>query len=252
MEHATPEVRRLLDQEAYYGFAGLLFGSPEEHRPFWVSRPYAIRAAEFKLSQLAAAKRLGLHIPPTLITNEPAAVQAFYEEHRGNIICKPIWKGSLDVEEKTELGQPHFIYTNQVLPHHLESLDGVQATAHCFQQYIEKRLEIRVVVIGGQVFAIEIDSQRSERTRIDWRRAYADLRYQEHRLPDDVKYRLLQMVRVFGLQFASMDMILTPEGEYVWIEANPNGQFYWLEPPTGLPMAQAMANLLLYPKEYGV
>ena len=49
-----------------------------------------------------------------------------------------------------------------------------------------------------------------------------------------------------------MDLILTPEGEYVWIEANPNGQFYWLEPPTGLPMAQAMANLLVSPEDFAL
>lgn len=65
-----------------------------------------------------------------------------------------------------------------------------------------------------------------------------------------MKQRLFQMVRIFGLQFASMDMILTPDGEYVWIELNPNGQFYWMELPTGVPLAQAMANLLLYPEEY--
>jgi hypothetical protein len=27
----------------------------------------------------------------------------------------------------------------------------------------------------------------------------------------------------FGLHYASMDIILTPEGESVWLEANPNG-----------------------------
>ncbi len=249
-ESYPSEVRKLLDQEAYYGFAGLLFGSSDGQYPFWVSRPYAIRAAEFKVSQLAVARQLGLHIPRTLITNEPTAVQAFYEECQGNVICKPVWKGSLEFGEETLPDQPRFIYTNQVLPHHLEAVDGVRATAHCFQEYIDKRLEIRVVVIGCQMFAIGIDSQQSERTRIDWRRAYPDLHYYEHCLPDDLKQQLFQLVRIFGLQFASMDLILTPNGEYVWIEANPNGQFYWLEPPTGLPMAQAMANLLMHPGEY--
>jgi len=67
-----------------------------------------------------------------------------------------------------------------------------------------------------------------------------------------MEQKLFQFVRLFGLQYSSMDMILSQEGEYVWVEANPSGQFLWLAPPTGLPMAEAMANLLYNPEEYGL
>ncbi|MBV9689510.1 MAG: hypothetical protein JO202_07345 [Ktedonobacteraceae bacterium] len=251
-ERYAPEIGKLLSQEAYYGFLGLLLGSPDDQQPFWVSRPYAIRVAEFKASQLALAQRLGLRVPKTLITNEPGAVQVFYEECEGKVICKPVWKGNLTPGEQATPEQPRIIYTNHVQYEHLALLDGVRATAHCFQQYIEKQLEVRVVVIGRQMFAVTIHSQASENTRLDWRRCYADLQYGVHVLPDDLKQRLFQLVSLFGLQYASMDLILTPEGEYVFVEVNPNGQFYWLEPPTGLPMAQAMAHLLVSPEEYAL
>ncbi len=35
-------------------------------------------------------------------------------------------------------------------------------------------------------------------------------------------------------------------------EVDANGQSYWLEPPPGLPMAQAMAHLLVSPEEYAL
>jgi len=48
----------------------------------------------------------------------------------------------------------------------------------------------------------------------------------------------------FGINFASLDMILTPEGEFVFLELNPNGQWYWLEVELGLPLVQSLADLL--------
>jgi len=74
------EVREFIEQEAYRGFLGVLQGTIGQKRPFWVSRPDRIRAAEFKPVQLAAARSVGLRIPKTLLTNEPAAVLDFYRE----------------------------------------------------------------------------------------------------------------------------------------------------------------------------
>jgi hypothetical protein len=48
----------------------------------------------------------------------------------------------------------------------------------------------------------------------------------------------------FGINFASPDMILTPEGEFVFLELNPNGQWLWLEAELGLPLISSMADLL--------
>jgi hypothetical protein len=48
----------------------------------------------------------------------------------------------------------------------------------------------------------------------------------------------------FALNFASMDMIVTPEGDFVFLELNPNGQWLWLELELGLPLVASMADLL--------
>jgi hypothetical protein len=248
----APTVRAFLDREAYRGFLGLLLGVPGSDRPFWVSRPNSIWAAEFKPSQLAAAQMVGLSVPKTLLTNDPASVTDFYTECQGRVICKAVWRGLLDPESDLGPGQERFIYTNELRPEHLAWLDGVRATAHLFQEQIAKATDLRVVIMGRQIFAIEIHSQHAERSRVDWRRSYADLKYAVHQLPVEIEQKLLSLMRLFELQYSSMDLILTPEGEYVWLEENPNGQFYWLEGPTGLPMAEAMANLLLHSEEFGL
>lgn len=245
-----PAAQTWLDQEAYYGFLGLLLGSPEGGSPFWVSRPQRIRAAEFKASQLAAAQSLGLRTPRTLLTNEPVVAREFYEQLAGRVICKPVWKSQLPLSGEVP-EQPRFLYTNQVRSEHLGWMDGVRATMHCFQERIEKACDVRVIVIGRRVFAVEIHAQ-TERARLDWRRAYADLRYAVHQLPPQLEQTLLSLVRLFGLQYSAMDLLLTPAGEYIWLELNPNGQFLWVAEPTGLPLAEAIAQLFYSPEEYAL
>ncbi|MFE6052518.1 hypothetical protein ACFQ6N_17330 [Kitasatospora sp. NPDC056446] len=42
-----------------------------------------------------------------------------------------------------------------------------------------------------------------------------------------------------------MDLKLTPEGQPVWLEVNPQGQFLFLEPLTGMPLTEHFADFLL-------
>ncbi len=251
-ESYAPAVRTLLEHEAYRGFLGLLLGVPGSHHPFWVSNPNHIRAAEFKLVQLTAARSLGLRVPRTLVTNDPVAVSDFYHLCGGRIIIKAVWRGILDPHGPYTPGDSRFLFTSEVTDKHLDHLEGVRATAHLFQERIDKRMELRVVIMGKRLFAVEIFSQHAEASSLDWRRSYKDLRYGVHQLPPTIEEKLFRLVRLFGLQFASMDLILTSEGEYVWLELNPNGQYGWMIPQTGLPMAETMAHLLLYPEEDGL
>lgn len=164
----------------------------------------------------------------------------------------PTRDGDQTVGAETETQTSSDGIVSKVQPEHLPSLDGVRATAHLFQEYIPKRCDIRVVVIGRQVFAAEIHSQHSERSRIDFRQGYEDLIYAVHTLPDDIKAKALALVGLFQLQFSSMDFILTPEGEYVFLDLNPNGQFYWLQVRLlhHFPLKEAMADLLVSPEDY--
>lgn len=243
-------MRVFLNLENYRGFLGVLQDlSMGEQGPFWVSRQNRIQSAEFKPAQLRAAQALGLRVPRTLLTNTPDAVRAFVEECNGKIIIKAVAKGVIDPEDVYGTGQERFMYTSQVLPEHLTDLNGVRVCTHLFQELLPKFMDLRVVVIGKHVFTIGIHAH-SEEAALDWRRSYHDLSYSIEQLPNDIEQKLLQLVRRFDLQYSSADLILTPKGEYYFLELNPNGQFYWMEQPTGLLMAEAMANLLCFPSEY--
>jgi len=66
-----------------------------------------------------------------------------------------------------------------------------------------------------------------------------------HALPAEIERKLRRLVAAQGLNFGAIDMVLTPDGRYVFLELNPNGQFLWMEDLMGLPMSDAMCDLLL-------
>jgi glutathione synthase/RimK-type ligase-like ATP-grasp enzyme len=111
---------------------------------------------------------------------------------------------------------------------------------------VEKRVELRVTVVGTKVFAAEIDSQATNHTRFDWRRYdLGNTPHRAHPLPDDVAERCLALTQRLGLSYGAIDLIVTPDGRYVFIEINPNGQYSWIEHCTGLPITDALCDLLM-------
>lgn len=208
---------------------------------FWISYPDRIAAASYKPFQLHLARRLGFEIPRTLMTNDPAQVARFFRRCGENAVYKTFTQHSRTRPD----GRAVSILTNRLEPKNLENLEGVRQAPCIFQEYVSKRIEIRVTVMGRRVFAAEIHSQDSEVSRIDWRRYDLDRTpYRPHVLPTDIERRCLDLVENLGLAFGCIDLILTPEGRYVFLEINPNGQWLWVESLTGQPMLAHFVEML--------
>jgi glutathione synthase/RimK-type ligase-like ATP-grasp enzyme len=81
---------------------------------------------------------------------------------------------------------------------------------------------------------------------VDWRRGGSlELNYRPHTLPKEIGSTCRRLVDRLDLSFGAIDMILTPQGEYVFLEINPNGQWAWIEQRTGVPMSRSLVDLLL-------
>jgi RimK-like ATP-grasp domain len=204
----------------------------------WVSHPLALRRAEVKALQLIEASRAGLRIPHTLISNDPGRATAFVEG-MGDADCaiKPL----LAVGVTDEQGGFRMPLTAMLPRGH--SLASVALAPTILQPYVEKAFELRCVVIGDKIFASKMDTQADEKSRIDSRGGDPD--HEAFDLPDEVEAALHRVMDSFGLNFASLDMIVTPDGEFVFLELNPNGQWLWLEYELGLPLVATMADLLM-------
>jgi glutathione synthase/RimK-type ligase-like ATP-grasp enzyme len=151
----------------------------------------------------------------------------------GALIYKPLAGGLLS--------DGTVIYASRV---DVDSIDdSVRATTHMFQPSIPKAYELRVTVVDGRMFAARIDAN-SDAGRQDWRADYKNLKYRAAAIPDEVADKIRRFMQLMRLRFAAIDMIVTPEGDHVFLEANPNGQWAWIEDETGLPIAAALADAL--------
>lgn len=210
---------------------------------YWMSPLLAIRKADSKISQLRIAPTFGFEIPDTIITNDPDEVRSFYQKHSGKIVNKVLAKGFVNMG-----GETHTIYTNPVDFKTLNFVDACRVMPCVFQEYVSKEVEIRVSVVESKVFAAEIHSQTSQRTRHDWRRYdLENTLHRSHELPAKVQKACVEITKHYGLKFGAIDLVLTPDGRYVFLEINPNGQWAWIEVLTGLPISDAIAQSLTNP-----
>jgi MvdD family ATP-grasp ribosomal peptide maturase len=201
-----------------------------------------IRHAENKQLQLQVAREIGLQVPRTLITNDPKAVKRFAQSCEGSLIVKML--SSFAIYED---GREKVVFTSPVSPQDLVDLSGLRLCPMTFQEMIPKALELRVTVVGQQIFSASVDSQSSERASYDWRRDGIGLmqEWKPYELPPDVNDRLLRLMDRFGLNYGAIDIIVTPEKRHVFLEVNPVGEFFWLERCPGLGISSAIADVLL-------
>jgi hypothetical protein len=211
--------------------------------PFLPAPLPVIRAAQDKLPQLTLACSLGFEVPPTLVTSEPAELLAFHREHDGRIITKLLSHASLDESGLTNDFQR---FTEPVTWSDVGAYQTVRLCPVLAQAYVAKRVELRITVVGDRVFPAEIDSQASQHSRHDWRKYdHGRAPYRVHDLPAEIAARCVAITRTLGLRYGAIDMIVRPDGRYVFLEINPAGEFHWVEKRTGLPITAAIADLLI-------
>lgn len=206
---------------------------------FWVSRPSRIREASNKIPQLQLARNIGLRVPATIISNDAASLRAFHDTHDGNVVGKV-----LHSQTPTATGGSYLVYTTRLGQQDL--VPQMMGAPLLLQEYVEKAHEIRATVVGDQVFSVAIDSQSNPDARVDWRHATLHLRHEQVELPASVNAKLVSIIGHYGLAFGAFDLIQTPGGEIVFLELNPNGQWAWLEQLTGIPIREALIDLLAH------
>lgn len=207
----------------------------------WVNHPDANAAADHKLVQLRAARALGLRVPDTLVTNDPLAAQRF-AARKGSVVCKALRGGVIPGAADADGG---LLYTQELDEGVRSRLEELGPEPYLLQETIAKRADVRVTVIGRQVFACRIASQEAPGAQTDWRAGeLEDLAHEPLELPDALAEACCALARRFGLRFAAIDLAIDTEGGWAFFEVNPNGQWAWTEQLTGQPVAAALADEL--------
>jgi len=211
-------------------------------KAFRMDHLHHIRHAENKQLQLQVAREVGLNIPRTLTTNDPGTVRAFAESCENGIVTKMLSSFAIYDE-----GKELVVFTNPVKPEDLEDLSSLNLCPATFQESLPKSLEIRVTVVGQRLMSAAVNSQVSARATHDWRRDGLRMLqdWQPYQLPSEVEEKILRLMDHFSLNYGAIDIILTPHGKHVFLELNPCGEFFWLERSPGLPISEAIAEVLM-------
>jgi glutathione synthase/RimK-type ligase-like ATP-grasp enzyme len=196
----------------------------------WVNDVVKDAAAAHKPWQLDMARRIGLSIPDTLITTDPENVRAFWEARGGEVIYKPFLQTFHSWRE-----------TRRLKEEELALLDSVRLAPVIFQSLVPGAADLRVTVIGDEVLPAAVDIRKME-YKLDVR--LNQQAYERHDLPPAVSEKLLELMRAIGLHYGAIDLRLTPDGEYVFFEVNPAGQFLFVEHACGLPISEVLAGHL--------
>jgi hypothetical protein len=227
-----PRVRPARRDFVYRECAGALEGLWLGLDARWVNHPAQDDAASRKPWQLTVAQRLGLDIPRTMVTNDPARARAFVRSRRlGRTVFKALSATPSDWRE-----------TRLVRSQELARLHLVRYAPIVFQEYVEGT-DVRVTLVGKRTFAAAIHAEETDYPA-DFRVVFDRARVEPVALPPVVERRLQRLAGALGLSYAAFDLRRRPDGRYLFLEVNPSGQWLFVERRTGQPITEAVASLL--------
>ena len=214
-----PEQAYLAGNDARSLFESLLIGLPVR----WVNGWRGFQLHQTKPAALARVAALGVPVPATLLGNDPEAVRAFVAAHP-RCIFKPVQGGA---------------YTRRVTPAHLtdDNLKNLAYAPVTIQEEVPGS-NVRAYVAGRRVLACEVHSAAPDFRDTD------DPPITPHELPAEVRRQCLDAAQALHLLWTGIDLRRTPEGRYVFLEANPSPMFLGFESRSGLPLTDALADLL--------
>lgn len=203
------------------------------------------RISENKWIQMKAATEFGFRVPASSLTNSLESIASFWHATKQQMVFKKVRRGLVQMAD----GRRLLLHTSRIPRDRWTSdtLERMRFYPMFLQEDIPKRYDIRSVVVGNRVFSFAIHSQNVDIARTDYRSAFVfgrDLFHEQIELGTAVDSKLIGFVKAFGHEFGVIDLVMTPEGELIFLEDNPNGQWAWLETRTGAPIAEATAEHL--------
>lgn len=225
----------------------ILFGLLYTRDCYWMSHPLALRGAMWKNEQLSRAARMGFSVPPSIVTDAKARYRDFAASASAGTIFKGMASETATPDQLEPDETPIILApTTLIEARHEPMLDALETLPAFFQHYQPKRHEIRATIIGDRLFAARIHSQDDPRTSVDWRDYSAEILYEPDELPAGITARCIDFVHSYGLTFGAIDLIVTPDGDHVFLENNPGGQFLFVEQLIpSFDMTGALADCLI-------
>jgi len=238
-EDATEVERLFAETELLETMRSLWRAIPEE---LWLNHPKKLWIAANKVEQLLAAQKIGFNIPETLITSSQERIRDFFTKKNGKVVAKAVKHGFMRSGDKVLLAG------TQILPDDfLNQLECFAQVPMTFQEKLEIDVDIRVVVVGDSVFPASIAAKQNPEIT-DWRISDIvgdEIVYDRINLPEEIRQKCLDITRYFHLNYSSIDLVKDQQGNFIFLELNPNGQWGWIEQNLDYPIRNTIIDKLL-------
>ena len=204
----------------------------------WLSHPS--NSSLNKIEVLIEASKVGLQIPITKICSSKEELFKFYCTHK-EIISK-------DLHNPLFFDDNSFYYssiTNKISKNKILKLPK-HFSASLFQKLVIKKYEIRTFYLDKKCYSMAIFSQNDKQTKIDFRN-YNDEkpnRYVPYNLPLEIDQKIIKLMQNLNLITGSVDLIKDIDGNYIFLEINPVGQFGMVSEPCNYYLEKIIAEYL--------
>jgi MvdC family ATP-grasp ribosomal peptide maturase len=189
-----------------------------------------------KMFQLKIAQKNNLTIPKTIFSNDSEKITTFFHENcNGKMVAK--LHGAIS---KSMSGE-NMLSTNIIDENSLEDIADIAYCPMIFQPYIDKEYELRIVYLDGEFFTGKINNSEN----VDWRVAHGYYFWSDYDLPEKIKENLTLMMKEMGLYIGAIDMIKGKDGNYYFLEVNPQGEWGMLQKELNFPIAERIADNLI-------
>lgn len=201
----------------------------------WINKVRSNYELSLKPYQLKLAIEVGLKVPNTIISNHYYYIQKLGKQ--SELVYKTL---------SSFCSSKDAIFTNSVQLEQLQKNKiSIAMAPGIYQQHIKKDHELRVTVVGNTIFTVLIDSQKLPETSLDWRHMPHENIYEIGKLSNQTREKLLEFHRRANLVYAAYDFIVDRDGNEIFLECNPGGQWLWLEEKLDLNISETMAKILL-------
>ena len=244
-----PQIKSVLKEEASELMTWLrsFFANCRSIGSFVWDRPNESKLRQMDIAaRIIEKKKLGIKIPTTLLTNDKTEIMKLTKFYN-HIAVKPIGSGAIELDDIMEMP----FVSRKISSDRFNTISekDIGACPTLMQNYIDKKYELRITVVGSEFFCCKIDSQKlpEGKGKEDWREGY------DHGLsqsgiptPDELVEFCSHYLSSINSSFGCFDFINDRNGVYHFLECNPNGQWMWIEEDTGLPISKAIADYLAF------
>lgn len=192
-----------------------------------------------KLRVLQKANEAGLRTPATIITTIKSELEAFAKQYL-NIISKAI----SDVKA-FEYKDEGYIYTYTSDVNDFDSIED-EFFPTLFQEKIQKKYELRIFYLHGNIYPMAIFSQNDKQTKTDFRNYNYQVpnRNVPYKLPKVLSIKIKKLMNMIGLDTGSIDMIIDKKNNFFFLEVNPVGQYDMVSYPCNYNLHREIAKYL--------